>query len=122
MFQLLNCDDHEGMLKKFDRLPGTVRPDITHQCLMMLLDSPLNRAGLLQVGNKFVNQELKVIHTKLSQNSLYDYTFLYQCTILRSLDLPMEALFMNIKHTLTLRTFIHEKLSKSQLITRHGML
>lgn len=48
-FQLLNCDDHEGILKKHDRLPGSVRPDITHQCLMMLLDSPLNRAGLLQV-------------------------------------------------------------------------
>lgn len=29
--------------------PGTVRPDITHQSLLMLFDSPLNRAGLLQV-------------------------------------------------------------------------
>lgn len=45
----MNCDEHEGILKKHDRLPGSVRPDITHQCLMMLLDSPLNRAGLLQV-------------------------------------------------------------------------
>ncbi|XP_054263511.1 ribosomal RNA small subunit methyltransferase NEP1 [Macrosteles quadrilineatus] len=48
-FQLLNCDDHEGILKRHDRMPGAVRPDITHQCLMMLLDSPLNRAGLLQI-------------------------------------------------------------------------
>ncbi|GLH01265.1 hypothetical protein R5R35_007028 [Gryllus longicercus] len=48
-FQLLNCDDHAGFLRKFDREPGSCRPDITHQCLLMLMDSPLNRAGLLQV-------------------------------------------------------------------------
>ncbi|CAB4407045.1 unnamed protein product [Rhizophagus irregularis] len=29
--------------------PTTYRPDITHQCLMALLDSPLNKAGLMQV-------------------------------------------------------------------------
>lgn len=29
--------------------PGSIRPDITHQSLLMLFDSPLNRAGLLQV-------------------------------------------------------------------------
>ncbi|EZA59818.1 Ribosomal RNA small subunit methyltransferase NEP1 [Ooceraea biroi] len=48
-FELLNCDDHVGILKKNNRFPGTCRPDITHQCLLMLMDSPLNRAGLLQV-------------------------------------------------------------------------
>ena len=48
-FQLLNCDDHAGILKQNDRDPGKSRPDITHQCLLMLMDSPLNRAGLLQV-------------------------------------------------------------------------
>ncbi|XP_012275371.1 ribosomal RNA small subunit methyltransferase NEP1 isoform X2 [Orussus abietinus] len=48
-FQLLNCDDHTSVLKKYNREPGTCRPDITHQCLLMLMDSPLNRAGLLQV-------------------------------------------------------------------------
>ncbi|XP_033226975.1 ribosomal RNA small subunit methyltransferase NEP1 isoform X2 [Belonocnema kinseyi] len=48
-FQLLNCDDHAGILKKDKREPGKSRPDITHQCLLMLMDSPLNRAGLLQV-------------------------------------------------------------------------
>ncbi|PIK50920.1 putative ribosomal RNA small subunit methyltransferase NEP1 [Apostichopus japonicus] len=29
--------------------PAACRPDIAHQCLLMLFDSPLNRAGLLQV-------------------------------------------------------------------------
>ncbi|XP_076160005.1 ribosomal RNA small subunit methyltransferase NEP1-like isoform X1 [Ptiloglossa arizonensis] len=48
-FELLNCDDHTHILKKNNREPGSCRPDITHQCLLMLLDSPLNRAGLLQV-------------------------------------------------------------------------
>lgn len=48
-FELLNCDDHKGILHKNNRDPGSCRPDITHQCLLMLMDSPLNRAGLLQV-------------------------------------------------------------------------
>ncbi|XP_048880872.1 ribosomal RNA small subunit methyltransferase NEP1 [Brienomyrus brachyistius] len=48
-FELLNCDQHKSMIIKNGRDPGTVRPDITHQCLLMLMDSPLNRAGLLQV-------------------------------------------------------------------------
>ncbi|CAL8100144.1 unnamed protein product [Orchesella dallaii] len=48
-FELLNCDDHGSFLKKHNRNPALCRPDITHQCLLMLLDSPLNRAGLLQV-------------------------------------------------------------------------
>lgn len=48
-FELLNCDDHAHILKNHNRDVGSCRPDITHQCLLMLLDSPLNRAGLLQV-------------------------------------------------------------------------
>ncbi|KAJ8005169.1 hypothetical protein DPEC_G00143850 [Dallia pectoralis] len=49
VFELLNCDQHKGMIIKNGRDPGKIRPDITHQCLLMLMDSPLNRAGLLQV-------------------------------------------------------------------------
>lgn len=48
-FELLNCDDHPNLLRKHNRDPGSCRPDITHQSLLMLIDSPLNRAGLLQV-------------------------------------------------------------------------
>lgn len=48
-FELLNCDDHASIMRKNNRDPGSCRPDITHQCLLMLFDSPLNRAGLLQV-------------------------------------------------------------------------
>ncbi|GFQ78825.1 ribosomal RNA small subunit methyltransferase NEP1 [Trichonephila clavata] len=46
--ELLNSEDHMSILKK-RKDSGLCRPDIVHQCLLMLFDSPLNRAGLLQV-------------------------------------------------------------------------
>ncbi|CAD6891935.1 unnamed protein product [Tilletia laevis] len=46
---LLNCDDHQRVLAKMGRDIAEARPDITHQCLLTLLDSPLNKAGFLQV-------------------------------------------------------------------------
>lgn len=49
-YELLNCDDHMGMMKKFKKDPADCRPDILHQCLLMLQDSPLNQAGKLQVN------------------------------------------------------------------------
>ncbi|PVU92183.1 hypothetical protein BB561_003979 [Smittium simulii] len=48
-YQLLNCDDHQGILRKLGLDLSHSRPDITHQCLLSLLDSPLNKAGKLQV-------------------------------------------------------------------------
>jgi len=48
-FSLLNIDEHKGILARAGREFSSARPDITHQCLLMLFDSPLNRAGLLQV-------------------------------------------------------------------------
>ncbi|XP_074642930.1 ribosomal RNA small subunit methyltransferase NEP1-like [Tubulanus polymorphus] len=48
-FELLTCDKHKKLMAKFKRDPAVMRPDIAHQCLLMLMDSPLNRAGLLQV-------------------------------------------------------------------------
>src|SRR3989338_5229779 len=48
-FELLNADDHAKILKKYGRDLNDARPDITHQCLLQLLDSPLNKAGKLQV-------------------------------------------------------------------------
>ena len=48
-FELLNTDDHMNLIRKYKKDPAFCRPDITHQCLLMLFDSPLNRAGLLQV-------------------------------------------------------------------------
>ena len=48
-YALLNCDDHQGILKRMGRDISEARPDITHQCLLTLLDSPINKAGKLQV-------------------------------------------------------------------------
>ncbi|XP_076367558.1 LOW QUALITY PROTEIN: ribosomal RNA small subunit methyltransferase NEP1 [Tachypleus tridentatus] len=57
-FELLNCDDHRSQMKKYNKNPGQCRPDIVHQCLLMLFDSPLNRAGFLQV---YVHTEKNVL-------------------------------------------------------------
>ncbi|ETK79916.1 hypothetical protein F441_14524 [Phytophthora nicotianae CJ01A1] len=48
-YQLLNCDDHKGIHKKLNRDASQSRPDILHQELMALLDSPLNKAGYLKM-------------------------------------------------------------------------
>lgn len=50
IFELLNCDDHRDLCKKkLKRDPKEFRPDICHQELLALIDSPLNKAGCLQV-------------------------------------------------------------------------
>ena len=48
-YELLNCDKHKQQILKMKKDPCTCRPDILHQCLLMLFDSLLNRANLLQV-------------------------------------------------------------------------
>ncbi len=57
-YQLLNCDDHQNIIRKAGKDISESRPDITHQCLLTLLDSPLNKAGLLQVYIHTVNNVL----------------------------------------------------------------
>lgn len=47
-YQLLNCDDHANFLRKHKRDPALLRPDIVHQALLAILDSPLNKAGKLK--------------------------------------------------------------------------
>lgn len=48
-YQLLNVDDHVSVLHKHKRKADEARPDITHQTVLALMDSPLNKAGLLEV-------------------------------------------------------------------------
>lgn len=49
-FELLNCDDHRDLCKKkLKKDPKEFRPDICHQELLALLDSPLNKSGHLQI-------------------------------------------------------------------------
>ncbi|KAI9082942.1 hypothetical protein K1719_035085 [Acacia pycnantha] len=47
-YQILNSDDHANFLRKHNRNPADYRPDIIHQALLMILDSPLNKAGRVQ--------------------------------------------------------------------------
>ncbi|KAI1906247.1 18S rRNA pseudouridine methyltransferase [Ophidiomyces ophidiicola] len=48
-YSLLNSDEHIGVMRKMGRDISEARPDITHQCLLTLLDSPINKAGKLQI-------------------------------------------------------------------------
>jgi len=47
-YQLLNSEDHANFLKRNGREPNNFRPDITHQALLMILDSPVKQAGRLK--------------------------------------------------------------------------
>ncbi len=47
--ELINCDDHSKLIGKMGKKLEDYRPDVTHQSLLALFDSPLNKAGLLQV-------------------------------------------------------------------------
>lgn len=57
-FQLLNPCDHSNILEKNGRDSESCRPDITHLCLLTLFDSPLNRASMLQVYVRTINNIL----------------------------------------------------------------
>lgn len=46
---LLNSEDHAHVLRKRKMNASDARPDILHQCLLTLLDSPLNKAGRLRI-------------------------------------------------------------------------
>lgn len=64
-YMLLNSDDHVAFLTKKKRDPSHARPDIVHQCLMSLLDSPLSKAGLLKVFVRTHNNVVIDINPKL---------------------------------------------------------
>jgi rRNA small subunit pseudouridine methyltransferase Nep1 len=61
---LLSSDEHGTMLRKMKRDPNDARPDITHQCLLMLLDSPLNKAGMLTVYIRTKRNVLIAVHSQ----------------------------------------------------------
>ena len=62
MHVLLSGDEHANYISsKLHKDPADFRPDILHQSLLTLLDSPLNKAGQLQVYiTTTTNQVIKV--------------------------------------------------------------
>jgi len=66
LFELLNCDDHRDLCKKkLKRDPKDFRPDIAHQELLALIDSPLNKAGCLQVYIRTCKNVLIEVHPSI---------------------------------------------------------
>jgi len=65
-YKLLSSDDR-GYLTKFGKNPDDYRPDVVHQCLLSLFDSPLNKAGLLQVYMRTADNTLIEVnpHTRI---------------------------------------------------------
>jgi len=59
--QLLDCDNHAGFLKKHRKDPSDYRPDICHQALLAVLDSPLNKAGYI-----------KAVYVRTKKNVLFE--------------------------------------------------
>ncbi|KAL5743732.1 hypothetical protein ACOSP7_026584 [Xanthoceras sorbifolium] len=47
-YQILNSDDHANFLRRNNKNPADYRPDIVHQALLSILDSPLTKAGRLR--------------------------------------------------------------------------
>jgi rRNA small subunit pseudouridine methyltransferase Nep1 len=48
-FRLLNSDEHANYLQRKGEDPALFRPDICHQALLAILDSPLNKSGKVKV-------------------------------------------------------------------------
>ena len=47
--EIINSDDHRNLIKKMNKSFEDFRPDVLHHCLLNLFESPLNKAGMLQV-------------------------------------------------------------------------
>ncbi|CAD6187805.1 unnamed protein product [Caenorhabditis auriculariae] len=87
-YEILCSDKHAGFLRKNKKDPADYRPDILHQCLLNLLDSPLNRAGRLRV------------FFRTTKNVLVDVS--PQCRIPRTFD-RFCGLMVQLLHKMTIR-------------------
>lgn len=61
--KLISSEDTK-LIKKLGKSKEDYRPDVTHHCLLSLMDSPLNKAGLLQVFIRTRNNILIEINPK----------------------------------------------------------
>ncbi|CDJ42023.1 nucleolar essential protein 1, putative [Eimeria tenella] len=70
--QLLEGFQHRKLLQQENRSIADVRPDITHQCLIALQESPLNKAGRLCVFIRTQSGQLIEVHPQLRVPPTYD--------------------------------------------------
>ncbi|VDN05222.1 unnamed protein product [Thelazia callipaeda] len=71
-YVILTSDKHANFIRSQKKDPNNFRPDILHQCLLMLLDSPLNRAGLLRVYVHTANNVLIEINPQTRLPRTFD--------------------------------------------------
>ena len=78
-YQILNCDDHAGFLRRHGKDPAHFRPDIVHQELLAILDSPLNKAGC--VNAVYVHTQKNIL-IKISPQTRIPRTFKRFCGLM----------------------------------------
>ncbi|EFO24821.1 C2f protein [Loa loa] len=71
-YVILSSDRHANFIRNQKKDPADFRPDILHQCLLMLLDSPLNRADLLQIYVHTVNNILIEVNPQIRIPRTFD--------------------------------------------------
>ena len=86
-FTLVNSDDHKSILAKHNRDPAECRPDIAHQELMAVLDSPLNKAGKLKVYIRTKQNVLIDVHQTVRVPRTYKRFAGLMCQLLHKLKI-----------------------------------
>ena len=81
-YAILNCDDHANFIRRHGKQPGDHRPDICHQALLAILDSPLNKAG--RVKAIYVNTQKNVLF-RVSPKTRVPRTFKRFCGLIAQL-------------------------------------
>ena len=61
--KIINSEDNK-IIKQLGKSKEDFRPDVVHHCLLSLMDSPLNKAGLLQVFIRTRNNILIEVNPK----------------------------------------------------------
>ncbi|MFH4980755.1 hypothetical protein AB6A40_007464 [Gnathostoma spinigerum] len=88
---LLCSNKHNDYLKSKKMDPSKYRPDIVHQCLLMLLDSPLNRASRLQVYMHTINNILIEVNPQTRIPRTYDRFCGLMAQLLQKLTIRAEG-------------------------------
>ncbi len=103
--EIINSDEHADLIKKMGKSIEDYRPDVLHQCLLNLTESPLNKANLLQIFIRTkenvlikINPKTKIPRTIKSFNCLMSQLLLKQS--IRALN-SSEVLLRIVKNPVT---------------------